>query len=762
MALPLSSLRVRLAVIVLLAMLPAMALALYSGLEHRERAAAHARENTRRLAEIGSLQQARAIEEAHRLLISLAGLYPSRLRENGPCSGYLAELLRRHPHYLNLGFIGTDGHILCSGLPGGTGLNLSDRDYIRRAIEEGGLTIGSFRTERTSGKTSINFAYPVKDADDRVQAVAFAALDMAWLNAMASRARLAKGATLTIVDRAGMILARFPNPDLWVGRVVASTDIHRALLRSESGGVTEGVGVDGVRRLYAFTPLDDPPHNVFLYTGIPTATVYEEANRALVRNLLTLAVVSILAVAAAHLFAHLFVMRRVDSLVRTARELEAGNLGARAGTDIGSRELALLGKALDELAESLEAKRAERDAMEAALRTSEAKYRTLVEQVPAVTYVAALDERRSLLYVSPQVDTLLGYDPEEVKKDPTIWSRRLHPEDRERVLREVARCQHELDLFVCEYRMLTFNDQVKWVRDEAVVLQGDSGEPLFMQGVLIDVTEQKRTEEALRSAHDELEARVEERTRALEKLNADLRQSTEKLKLFAYSVVHDLKSPAIGAYGLTRLLQKHYGHLLDARANQYCDQIVKASEHIAELVEKINVFIATKETPLKIEPVGVGEVLQTLREEFSPKLSLRRIEWVQPDACLEIHADRMSLLRAFRNYIDNALKYGGEQLSEIRIGYVESEKAHVFSVHDDGQGMSEADSERLFRIFERDDTSGEIEGAGLGLAIVKEIATNHGGRVWAESVPGRGTTFYLSVSKSLRPQADACAGPVDA
>ncbi|MHC1744179.1 MAG: ATP-binding protein [Syntrophobacteraceae bacterium] len=749
-----SSLRFRLILIVTLAILPAMALVLYSGSEQRASAAAYARQNTRRLVELGSLQQARQIEEAHRLLITLSGRFSARLQDAEQCSAHMTELVKLHPHYLNLGFIGPDGSVLCSAYPSGTGMDLSDRDYFQRALKGSGLAIGSYKAERLSGKTSLNFGYPVKDAEGHVRAVAFAAMDMAWLNAMAGRAELPKGATLTVVDRQGTILARYPHPDLWVGKVVANSNVLSALLDSQKDGVTEGTGVDGVNRLYAYTPLDDPPHTTYLYTGIPIATIYEEANRALLRNLLGLGAVSILAVGAAHLFGHLFVMRRVDSLVMTARQLEAGDLTARTTSDIGARELALLAKTLDELAESLERKGAERNQMEEALRRSEAKYRTLVEQVPTVTYVASPDSRRTLLYISPQIDTLLGYDQADFELDPDLLSKRLHPDDRERVIKEVASCQKEMDLFVCEYRMLTFNDLEKWVRDEAVTVFGDTGEPLFTQGVLIDVTEQKRTEEELRKAHDELELRVEERTRELAKANQELRQSAEKLKLFAYSVVHDLKSPAIGAYGLTRLLQRQYEHSLDARANHYCDQIVRASEHIAELVEKINVFIATKESPLKIEPVHVGEILQALKEEFSSKLSLRRVKWVEPETCVEINADRLSLLRAFRNYVDNALKYGGERLSQISIGYEERDDCHVFSVNDDGQGMSEADSERIFQIFERDDTSGEIEGAGLGLAIVKEIADRHGGKVWVESSPQTGARFFLSISRTLQPRSE--------
>jgi len=197
--------------------------------------------------------------------------------------------------------------------------------------------------------------------------------------------------------------------------------------------------------------------------------------------------------------------------------------------------------------------------------------------------------------------------------------------------------------------------------------------------------------------------------------------------------------------------------VLDEKANQYCDQIVRASEHIAELVEKINVFIATKETPLKIDSISVGEILQVLREEFSAKLSLRRVRWVEPEARVTINADRLSLLRAFRNYIDNALKYGGEQLSEIRIGHQELPGFHVFSVQDDGRGMSEKDSERIFQMFERDESSRDIEGAGLGLSIVKEIADRHRGKVWVESDLEKGTTFFLSIAKDLPLEADSCS-----
>jgi len=238
---------------------------------------------------------------------------------------------------------------------------------------------------------------------------------------------------------------------------------------------------------------------------------------------------------------------------------------------------------------------------------------------------------------------------------------------------------------------------------------------------------------------------VTERKRAQQAL----RQSSEKLKFFAYSVIHDLKSPTIGIYGLTELLHKHYKDALDERGKSYCDQILKASVHVAALIEKINVYLATKESPLKIEKINIKDILQIISEEFSPRLVVRQIKWLEPEAMVEIKADKLSILRVFRNFVDNALKYGGEDLSEIRIGYKESEELHTLSVSDDGAGISEGDYEGIFSAFRRGETYKVVEGVGLGLAIVAEIAERHGGRVWAESRKDRRTTFHISIAKDL-------------
>jgi len=125
------------------------------------------------------------------------------------------------------------------------------------------------------------------------------------------------------------------------------------------------------------------------------------------------------------------------------------------------------------------------------------------------------------------------------------------------------------------------------------------------------------------------------------------------------------------------------------------------------------------------------------------------IGWFEPEELPELRADRLSLLRVFRNLVDNALKYGGDELSEIRIGCETSQDFLTVSVSDDGVGIPQGDSKKIFDVFHSQKTDRSIEGSGLGLAIVKEIAEQHGGKVWVESGGQRGTTFYLTLSKHL-------------
>jgi PAS domain S-box-containing protein len=234
-----------------------------------------------------------------------------------------------------------------------------------------------------------------------------------------------------------------------------------------------------------------------------------------------------------------------------------------------------------------------------------------------------------------------------------------------------------------------------------------------------------------------------------EKAEEALLKSSNKIKMFAYSVSHDLKNPAIAIHGLAKRLNRYSKDKLDERGRTYCDQILKAAEHIASLVEKINLYIRAKEVPLSIEKVKLKDIVNTVKEEFAPQLVGRQIRWLEPERIPEVNADRTSMVRVLTNLVDNALKYGGHDLSEIRISYQESEDSHILSVEDDGIGLKVEDAKMLFGPFKRKRMAGQVEGSGLGLAIVKEIAEQHKGRVWLDPAIKKGAAFHISISKHL-------------
>jgi PAS domain S-box-containing protein len=139
----------------------------------------------------------------------------------------------------------------------------------------------------------------------------------------------------------------------------------------------------------------------------------------------------------------------------------------------------------------------ERKRAEARLREAEERYRTLVEQIPAATYVQEANGSNAVRYVSPQIEPMLGYKPEECISDPEHWIKVLHPADRERVLAEDERTNETGEPFRMEYRQFTKEGRVVWLQDEAVLVRDEEGKPLYWQGVQIDITERKRAEEAL-------------------------------------------------------------------------------------------------------------------------------------------------------------------------------------------------------------------------------------------------------------------------
>ena len=256
--------------------------------------------------------------------------------------------------------------------------------------------------------------------------------------------------------------------------------------------------------------------------------------------------------------------------------------------DDGLRPLEGVGTELDP------ADHAETKLVETKLRLAEARYRTLVEQMPVVTFLAALDGGKNELYVSPQIESLLGFSQREWIENPVLWHTQLHPDDRERWQWEFAHTCAAGRLFRSEYRFLARDGRVVWVHGEAQLVRNESGQPMFLHGMAYDITEKKRAEDLLRSVNLELERRVQERTAELEAANAalgrqaeELAHSNEDLEQFAYVASHDLQEPLRMMGSFAQLLGKRYTGKLDADADDFIGYIVEGAARMQQLINDV-------------------------------------------------------------------------------------------------------------------------------------------------------------------------------
>ena len=350
----LSSLRLRLWLLVLLALIPALILMLYTAAEQRRRAMKDIQDQALRMAQIVSSDQERLIEGTRHLLSVLAHVPNVRDRDPDTCQRFLSSLLQDNPHHTIFGLANRAGDVICSALPISEPVNIADRAYFLGAMVAQDFGIGEYQIGRITGKAAINFGYPIFDRDGRVEAVVYTGIDVSWLNHLVAAAELPEGALLLVIDRNGAILARYPpNPQAGIAKLERSNPLFQAML-GQGQGTAELREIDGTPRIFAFTTLPGMPTAGYVSVGIPQAVAYAPARQALIRNLIGLGVVGVLALAASWIGVELFIVRHMQTLVQAARRLSTGDLSTRTGLSHGPRELHQLAAAFDEMAASLE------------------------------------------------------------------------------------------------------------------------------------------------------------------------------------------------------------------------------------------------------------------------------------------------------------------------------------------------------------------------------------------------------------------------
>jgi signal transduction histidine kinase/DNA-binding response OmpR family regulator len=250
-----------------------------------------------------------------------------------------------------------------------------------------------------------------------------------------------------------------------------------------------------------------------------------------------------------------------------------------------------------------------------------------------------------------------------------------------------------------------------------------------------EITQQKADQEAIRHLNHILARRA-----------ADLERANEELKEFSYSISHDLRAPLRAISGFTQIIDRRYRNNLNEEGQHYLDNIIAASNHMAQLIDDLLVYSRLGREPVDQEAVDLVGIMAEIEENYSRHIETIGATLNLPLEIPLVRGDRTLLSRLFTNLVDNALKYHRPNVPpQLHMGYSVEDGNVIVSMQDNGLGIPAEHYRRIFNLFQRLHSLEEYPGTGLGLAIVKRSVQLMGGDVWLDSTPGQGSIFYIKL-----------------
>ena len=364
------------------------------------------------------------------------------------------------------------------------------------------------------------------------------------------------------------------------------------------------------------------------------------------------------------------------------------------------------------------------------LRDAEQRFRAIVEHIPAVVYVDPVDWPAETVYVSPELERMLGISAEEWSLDVDSWEHAIHPEDRDWVVRDYLAFLEEAGQWSREYRFHARDGRLVWVRDEATILHDEQGRPAFVQGVWFDITERKLAEEALQES-EQRERDAAERLRALDEMK----------NTFLAAVSHELRSPLTSILGLSLTLERHH-ELGEADREDLLARLATNARKLDRLLKDL----------LDIDRLNRGIVAPQYRATDVGALARRTVESLEAlagrsvdvaTAAVVITVDPAKVERIVENLLVNAARHT-EDDRRIWLRVTSRDAGALIAVEDDGDGVSPDLRDAIFEPFRQGPTvSSHSPGTGIGLSLVSRFAALHGGRAWVEDRPGGGASFRV-------------------
>ncbi|MEQ8753152.1 MAG: AAA family ATPase [Coleofasciculus sp. G1-WW12-02] len=409
-----------------------------------------------------------------------------------------------------------------------------------------------------------------------------------------------------------------------------------------------------------------------------------------------------------------------------------------------------------ELNHSLQSEIAERKSTEIALRKSEGLYRTLTQNFPNGS-VLLFDQNLRFLLAEGEGVRAGGFEPEQLK-GKTITDV-LSP-DVCKIIEPLYQSALAGETKVSEMKFADRTHQLY-----TLPVKNERGEIFAGMVMSQDITLQKQAEHVLQNAREELERQVEERTKALIAMNSvlqaeiaerrdaevklkeltqELQRSNQELEQFAYIASHDLQEPLRAVASYTQLLQQDYLDQLDESAQDYMAFIIDGATRMRQLIQALLMYSRLGTRPPEEKPTDCNAILRQVTENLQVAIAERQ-GTITYNSLPTVPADPTQLIQLFQNLIGNAIKFCRERPPHVHIEAQLIENAWLFQVKDNGIGIKPKYLDRIFVIFKRLHTRREFSGTGIGLAVCKKIVERHGGRIWVESQPGVGSTFFFTL-----------------
>jgi PAS domain S-box-containing protein len=351
-----------------------------------------------------------------------------------------------------------------------------------------------------------------------------------------------------------------------------------------------------------------------------------------------------------------------------------------------------------------------------------AKYKTLVEQIPAVVYLAEYGEQGDWLYISPQVERVLGYTPEEWLAHPHPMASFTHPHDLSAVRVEEERSLSTGEPFRAEYQMQTKDGRWRWILDEATPVRDQSGRPFVLQGVMYDISKRKHTEQEL--------GEVLEKLRAMDRLKNTL----------LHALSHDLQNPLTAIHGAASTLERLDSQLSTDERLSLLKSLTDRTQHLRTLLTDLldldrldRGIVEPRRSPVDL-PAMIRRLVAS-----SEGLTGRTVEIdTEP---VTIAVDQAKVERMVENLLANVARHTEDAKVWIRVAAQDG--GALISVDDEGAGVPDDLKEKIFVPFSRGPEAADLPGSGIGLSLVAGFAELHGGRAWVEDRSGRGASFRV-------------------